>query len=111
MTRENILVGTVYLLDFLTLHVHVHAYIAFLFSIFGSYIFCSTLYNDIDHYIYNDTYNNIFSSATTDSKWFEWIEEQFNVSSSQGRKITFEQFKETLHLEKVTIFLVYNQSN
>ena len=59
---------------------------------------------------YNDNYNIIFSSATTDSKWFEWIEEQFNVSSSQGRKITFEQFKETLHLEKVTVFLVCNQS-
>ena len=39
MTRENILVGTVYLLDFLdVLTLHVHVYIAFLFSIFGSYL-------------------------------------------------------------------------
>lgn len=40
-------------------------------------------------------------SATTDLKWFEWIEEHFNVASLQGRKITFEQFKETLQLEQV----------
>jgi hypothetical protein len=40
-------------------------------------------------------------SATTDIKWFEWIEEHFNVDSMQGRKITFEQFTETLQLEQV----------
>ena len=39
--------------------------------------------------------------ATTDLKWFEWIEEHFNVPSLQGRKITFEQFKETLQLDQV----------
>jgi hypothetical protein len=43
----------------------------------------------------------LLSSATTDLKWFEWIEEHFNVASLQGRKITFEQFKETLQLEQV----------
>ena len=37
MTRENILVGTVYLLDFLDF-LTLHVYIAFLFSIFGSYL-------------------------------------------------------------------------
>ena len=40
-------------------------------------------------------------SATTDLKWFEWIEEHFNVASLKGRKITFEQFKETLQIEQV----------
>ncbi|XP_046849727.1 NADPH oxidase 5-like [Xenia sp. Carnegie-2017] len=39
--------------------------------------------------------------ATSDTKWFEWIEEHFNVSSLEGRKITLEQFKETLQLEQV----------
>lgn len=43
-------------------------------------------------------------SATSDTKWFEWIEEHFNVSSLEGRKITLEQFKETLQLEQVIQF-------
>ena len=46
----------------------------------------------------------VFCSATTDSKWYEWIEQHFNVASLKGRKITFEQFKETLQLEKVCNF-------
>ena len=40
-------------------------------------------------------------SSTTDSKWYEWIEEKFSVDSNESRLITLEQFKKGLHIEKV----------
>ena len=50
------------------------------------------------------TKNLLFSftfSASVDSKWYRWIEDHFNVDESNDRKITFEQFKNALHLKKV----------
>ena len=41
-------------------------------------------------------------SASTDTKWYSWIEERFNISVAEDRKITFEQFKKALHLDKVS---------
>ena len=38
--------------------------------------------------------------ASVDSKWYRWIEDHFNVDESNDRKITFEQFKNALHLKK-----------
>ena len=42
-----------------------------------------------------------YSSASVDSKWYRWIEDHFNIDESTNRKITFEQFKNALHLKKV----------
>ncbi|CAB3980388.1 NADPH oxidase 5 isoform X1, partial [Paramuricea clavata] len=38
--------------------------------------------------------------ASTDTKWYLWIEERFNISMTDDRKITFEHFKNALHLDK-----------
>ena len=40
-----------------------------------------------------------------DSKWYTWIEHHFNIDESDDRKITFEQFKDALHLKKVCSLL------
>jgi hypothetical protein len=44
-------------------------------------------------------------SASVDSKWYTWIEHHFNIDESDDRKITFEQFKDALHLKKVCSLL------
>ncbi|XP_046846021.1 NADPH oxidase 5-like [Xenia sp. Carnegie-2017] len=38
--------------------------------------------------------------SSTDSKWYEWIEEKFSVDSNESRLITLKQFKKGLHIEK-----------
>ena len=45
----------------------------------------------------------VLSSASADTKWYQWIEDRFSVTMSDDRKITFEHFKKALHLEKVRL--------
>lgn len=57
--------------------------------------------------ILNNWWQRFSNSASTDSKWYQWIEEQFNVSIATDRKIDFEQFRKALHLGKVPILWCY----
>ncbi|CAB3988696.1 NADPH oxidase 5, partial [Paramuricea clavata] len=43
---------------------------------------------------------DLLERASTDTKWFLWIEERINISMAEVRKLTFNRFKKALHLEK-----------
>lgn len=46
------------------------------------------------------------SSASVDTKWYQWIEDRFSISLSEDRKMTFETFKKALHLDKVCLKVI-----
>ncbi|CAB3992535.1 NADPH oxidase 5, partial [Paramuricea clavata] len=43
---------------------------------------------------------DLLERSSTDTKWFLWIEERFNISVAEDLKITFHHFKKALHLDK-----------